>query len=100
MVLSKEPKQSDLMKVLGPITHEWQNIGEALGIKTDKLKDDDSVDDAFLLYIVLWKALKNNIVTWQTIIDVVRNKLVSSQVVADMIEEFLSQDDVYSSYTS
>ena len=100
MVLCKEPKQGDLMKVLGPIADKWQNIGEALGMKTDRLKDDASVDDIFLLYTVMRKVLKNSRVTWKTIIDVVRNKPVCSQVVADMIEEFLSRDDVYSRYTS
>lgn len=100
MVLHKEPKQGDLMKVLSPIADDWQNIGEALGMKTDRLKNDDSVDNIFLLYTVLRKVLKNSRVTWKTIIDVVRNKPVCSQVVADMIEDFLSQDDVHSRYIS
>ena len=99
-MLEKRPMTIDLLRLLKPISYQWIEIGESLGIPYYVLKglqsfpspDDNKLNEM----LQEWIDSKYTPVTWQTIIDVVSNPPVENKALAYEICRFLSELDVNS----
>ena len=96
----KVPDTEELLGLLADVEHNWDKIGAALEISSDKLiaafRDND--DDKARLSSVLtsWKESKSTPTTWETIIDVMESLKHNST--ANKIRQFLAKQDVFSKY--
>ena len=86
------------MGLLNPISYQWIEIGESLCIPYHYLKElqYSRLPDVHKLSTMLqiWIDMKCRPVTWQTIIDVVKNPPVDNKASANEIYHFLSKQEL------
>ena len=93
--LQKTPKMSDLMnKVAAEASDKWKKLGQQLDIDHHKLKtisrENDDVLECFAEVFDLW--LRDGdppFITWATIIDALRTKIVGEGQLADKLEQWV-----------
>ena len=105
LFVDREPRKIDLQRALGLIEHKWREIGEGLQLPDGKIQSihyDVSYNDTRKLSEVLqtWinTCTKPSVLTWRTIINIVREYPVNEPAQAEAILNFLAKPDIYSNY--
>jgi hypothetical protein len=91
--LKKKPNFSDLLRLLIPIRHKWQLIGDALKVDSHiivGLKHSEKNDMTRLSKMLETWIDKDESVTWETIIQAIEGPAFNDQTLANEIRRYLS----------
>lgn len=100
-ILDTAPEVAHVLKLLLPISHQWELLGMALNINPDQRPNSSSSTSAVIcLGKVLeeWKRSECSKVTWRNLLEVV-NGILSQEIVADTIKQFLSDRENFNLYS-
>ena len=90
--LEQEPRNTQLLRLLEPVKHEWRNIGEQLCIANSDLqciRQNVQSNERLSEILHLWKNRRKCEVSWKKIIDVIKNIPIQNVKVANEICQFL-----------